>query len=229
VGASDVSHFYENMTSERPFTKRFHVGNMLVGFDKLRAAAVDENQHCPDHGPLVMALYPSRRCGRSRGAPECAAIRPAHPLGKEARNRKSDFSIFPLKHRNPRPAAKPPDPRSARYQKVKIAGDVPLDALRKLVADVERSPDRKGNLAKVHGWGRRTRDTAETTIVAIETALCKFGSSVQPVHQAFKRWVAHNAKQPGQRLRRIGRAATRSRGSLSTTPLIDQRLLQTVD
>lgn len=57
--ASDVSHFYENMTSERPFTTAFHVGDMLVGFDKLRAAAMDADHIVPGHDPLVMKLYPA--------------------------------------------------------------------------------------------------------------------------------------------------------------------------
>jgi glyoxylase-like metal-dependent hydrolase (beta-lactamase superfamily II) len=39
VLASDVSHFYENMESGRPFTTAFHVGDMLEGFDRLRALA----------------------------------------------------------------------------------------------------------------------------------------------------------------------------------------------
>jgi glyoxylase-like metal-dependent hydrolase (beta-lactamase superfamily II) len=59
VLASDVSHFYENMTSERPFTTAFHVGDMLVGFDKLRAAAPDPDHIVPGHDPLVMEFYPA--------------------------------------------------------------------------------------------------------------------------------------------------------------------------
>ena len=37
VLASDVSHFYENVASERPFTTALHIGEMLEGFDRLRA------------------------------------------------------------------------------------------------------------------------------------------------------------------------------------------------
>ncbi|MGD4086944.1 hypothetical protein QT607_22665, partial [Xanthomonas citri pv. citri] len=59
VLASDVSHFYENMTSERPFTTAFHVGDMLVGFGKLRAAAPDQDHIVPGHDPLVMKIYPA--------------------------------------------------------------------------------------------------------------------------------------------------------------------------
>ena len=59
VLASDVSHFYENMASERPFTTAFHIGEMLEGFDKLRALAPDESHIVPGHDPLVMKLYPA--------------------------------------------------------------------------------------------------------------------------------------------------------------------------
>jgi glyoxylase-like metal-dependent hydrolase (beta-lactamase superfamily II) len=59
VLASDVSHFYENMASGRPFTTAFHIGEMLEGFDKLFALASDENHIVPGHDPLVMTLYPA--------------------------------------------------------------------------------------------------------------------------------------------------------------------------
>jgi glyoxylase-like metal-dependent hydrolase (beta-lactamase superfamily II) len=59
VLASDVSHFYENMASGRPFTTAFHVGEMLEGFDKLLALAADESHIIPGHDPLVMKLYPA--------------------------------------------------------------------------------------------------------------------------------------------------------------------------
>jgi glyoxylase-like metal-dependent hydrolase (beta-lactamase superfamily II) len=58
VLASDVSHFYENMASGRPFTTAFHIGEMLEGFDKLLAVAPDESHIIPGHDPLVMKLYP---------------------------------------------------------------------------------------------------------------------------------------------------------------------------
>ena len=58
VLASDVSHFYENMMSERPFTTAFHVGDMLEGFDRLRRGAGRE-PIVPGHDPLVMKLYPA--------------------------------------------------------------------------------------------------------------------------------------------------------------------------
>lgn len=57
--ASDVSHFYENMNSERPFTTAFHVGDMLVGYDKLRAAAPSAGHIVPGHDALVIKFYPA--------------------------------------------------------------------------------------------------------------------------------------------------------------------------
>ena len=45
VLASDVTHFYENMASSRPFTTAFHIGEMLEGFDRLLALAPDERPH----------------------------------------------------------------------------------------------------------------------------------------------------------------------------------------
>jgi glyoxylase-like metal-dependent hydrolase (beta-lactamase superfamily II) len=59
VLASDVSHFYENMASGRPFTTAFHIGEMLEGFDRLLALAPDESHIVPGHDPLVMKLYPA--------------------------------------------------------------------------------------------------------------------------------------------------------------------------
>ena len=59
VVASDVSHFYENMESGRPFPTAFHVGEMLEGFDKLVAAAPSRQHIIPGHDPLVMARYPA--------------------------------------------------------------------------------------------------------------------------------------------------------------------------
>ncbi len=59
VVASDVSHFYENMASERPFTTALHIGGMLEGFDRLIALAPDESHIVPGHDPLVMKLYPA--------------------------------------------------------------------------------------------------------------------------------------------------------------------------
>ncbi|HEY4253711.1 MAG TPA: N-acyl homoserine lactonase family protein [Roseomonas sp.] len=59
VLASDVTHFYENMESGRPFTTAFHVGEMLEGFDRLRAVATSPAHIIPGHDPLVMQRYPA--------------------------------------------------------------------------------------------------------------------------------------------------------------------------
>ena len=59
VLASDVTHFYENMASGRPFTTAFHIGEMLEGFDRLLELAPDESHIVPGHDPLVMKLYPA--------------------------------------------------------------------------------------------------------------------------------------------------------------------------
>jgi glyoxylase-like metal-dependent hydrolase (beta-lactamase superfamily II) len=61
VLASDVTHFYENLETERPFTTAFHVGEMLEGYDKLRAAAPTPQHIVPGHDPEVMRRYPPPR------------------------------------------------------------------------------------------------------------------------------------------------------------------------
>src|SRR3546814_8361907 len=61
VVASDVTHFYENLESERPYTTSFHVGEMLEGFDRLRAVAPSPQHIVPGHDPLVMRRYPPPR------------------------------------------------------------------------------------------------------------------------------------------------------------------------
>ena len=57
VLASDVTHFYENMDSGRPFSTAFHVGLMLDGFDRLRALAPSPRHIVPGHDPEVMRRY----------------------------------------------------------------------------------------------------------------------------------------------------------------------------
>ncbi len=61
VLASDVTHFYENMETGRPFTTAFHVGEMLEGFDALAAAAPSPAHIIPGHDPRVMQRYPAPR------------------------------------------------------------------------------------------------------------------------------------------------------------------------
>ena len=59
VLASDVTHFYENLETQRPFTTAFHVGEMLEGFDRLLAVAPSPDHIVPGHDPLVMQRYPA--------------------------------------------------------------------------------------------------------------------------------------------------------------------------
>ncbi len=59
VVASDVTHFYENLESRRPYVTSFHVGEMLDGFEALLAAAPTPAHIVPGHDPLVMARYPA--------------------------------------------------------------------------------------------------------------------------------------------------------------------------
>ncbi len=59
VLASDVTHFYENMETERPFPTAFHIGEMLEGFDALRTAAPSPAHIVPGHDPEVMVRYPA--------------------------------------------------------------------------------------------------------------------------------------------------------------------------
>jgi glyoxylase-like metal-dependent hydrolase (beta-lactamase superfamily II) len=59
VVASDVTHFYENLESHRPFVTAFHVGQMFEGFDALMAQAPTPHHIVPGHDPLVMKRYPA--------------------------------------------------------------------------------------------------------------------------------------------------------------------------
>ncbi|WPB55508.1 N-acyl homoserine lactonase family protein [Xylophilus sp. GOD-11R] len=59
VLASDVSHFYENVNTDRPFTLAFHVGEMLEGFNTLRRLADSADHIVPGHDPQVFVRYPS--------------------------------------------------------------------------------------------------------------------------------------------------------------------------
>lgn len=61
VVASDVSHFYENMESGRPFPLAAHVGEMMEGFEALYDLAPSPKHIIPGHDPLVMERYPEAR------------------------------------------------------------------------------------------------------------------------------------------------------------------------
>jgi glyoxylase-like metal-dependent hydrolase (beta-lactamase superfamily II) len=57
VLASDATHFYENVETSRPFRSAFNVGEMLVGFQKLRELSGSNEMIVPGHDPLVMSRY----------------------------------------------------------------------------------------------------------------------------------------------------------------------------
>lgn len=59
VLASDASHLYANMRTVNPFPIVYNVGDMVRGFDKLRALAESEDHIVPGHDPLVMKKYPA--------------------------------------------------------------------------------------------------------------------------------------------------------------------------
>jgi len=59
VLASDVSHFYENMETYRPFPVCVSVADTLDSFDRIRAAAPSPQHIVPGHDPLVMWRYPA--------------------------------------------------------------------------------------------------------------------------------------------------------------------------
>ena len=59
VLASDVSHFYENMESGRPFPIVVSVADTLESYDCARAAAASAAHIIPGHDPLVMQRYPA--------------------------------------------------------------------------------------------------------------------------------------------------------------------------
>lgn len=58
VVASDGAHFYENMTTGKPFATVFHVGQMLDGYEFLHEHAESRDHVVPGHDPKVMELYP---------------------------------------------------------------------------------------------------------------------------------------------------------------------------
>ena len=59
VLASDVSHFYENIETERPFVIAVDVAAMFDSFAAVRAAASSAAHIIPGHDPLVIIRYPA--------------------------------------------------------------------------------------------------------------------------------------------------------------------------
>ena len=61
VLASDATHFYENMATNRPFTTALHIGQMLDGYRLLEKLAPSPRHIVPGHDPYVMQEYPAAR------------------------------------------------------------------------------------------------------------------------------------------------------------------------
>ncbi len=59
VLASDASHYYENLESNRPYRLVFHVGAALDGFRAVRKLADSADHIIPGHDPLVLQRYPA--------------------------------------------------------------------------------------------------------------------------------------------------------------------------
>ncbi len=79
VLASDVSHFYENVNTDRPFTLAFHVGDMLEGFDTLRRLADSPDHIVPGHDPQVFLRYPPAQ-GDASGVAVRLDLPPLRPV-----------------------------------------------------------------------------------------------------------------------------------------------------
>ncbi|MCF8479328.1 MAG: N-acyl homoserine lactonase family protein [Rhodospirillum sp.] len=58
VIASDASHLYMNMRSQRAFPAVYNIGDLLEGYRACHALAEGPDHVIPGHDPLVMALYP---------------------------------------------------------------------------------------------------------------------------------------------------------------------------
>ena len=59
VLASDATHYYENMGTNRPFTTAFHIGQMLDAYRTLERLAPTPRHIVPGHDPYVMKEYPA--------------------------------------------------------------------------------------------------------------------------------------------------------------------------
>lgn len=59
VLASDASHYYANMGEGRPFPIVYNVGDMLGGWERLRALADSPEHIIPGHDPAVLERYPA--------------------------------------------------------------------------------------------------------------------------------------------------------------------------
>ncbi|WP_326539670.1 N-acyl homoserine lactonase family protein [Pseudorhodoferax sp.] len=66
VLASDASHYYEHMQTERVFPVVFHLGDVVQGYRRMQELAASPAHLVPGHDPLVMQRYPAE--------PGCAGL-----------------------------------------------------------------------------------------------------------------------------------------------------------
>ena len=59
VLASDATHLYANIGRSLPFPAVYSVGDMMEGFNRVRALADSEDHIVPGHDPQVMQRYPA--------------------------------------------------------------------------------------------------------------------------------------------------------------------------
>ncbi len=59
VLASDASHYYEHMQTDRVFPLVFHLGDVIQGYRRMRELAASPAHLVPGHDPLVMQRYPA--------------------------------------------------------------------------------------------------------------------------------------------------------------------------
>jgi glyoxylase-like metal-dependent hydrolase (beta-lactamase superfamily II) len=61
VLASDASHLYQNFVEERPFPIVYSVGDMVLGWSRIRSLADSVCHIVPGHDPAVLKQYPPPR------------------------------------------------------------------------------------------------------------------------------------------------------------------------
>jgi glyoxylase-like metal-dependent hydrolase (beta-lactamase superfamily II) len=61
VLASDASHYYEHMQSDRVFPLVYHLGDVIGGYRRMRELAASPDHVVPGHDPIVMDRYPAER------------------------------------------------------------------------------------------------------------------------------------------------------------------------
>ena len=61
VLASDAAHFYANLESANPYPLLYSVGDMLRGFETVRALSDSAAHIIPGHDPLVMTRFPAAK------------------------------------------------------------------------------------------------------------------------------------------------------------------------